>query len=103
MSSIDKLLRSEVRKMARKGRLVDEAFKVFQRMVYPDAPPDQVAAMRTCFFAGAAELYAIQMAGMDDGVPETDGDVEFFGQVVDEITRFHERTISAATAKGPSN
>ena len=48
--------RKELHKLARQGRLVDQAFKYFQRQVFPGAPPDQVAVMRTSFFGGAAEL-----------------------------------------------
>jgi hypothetical protein len=98
MPSVDKMVRSEVRKLARQGRLVDEAFKVFQRMVYPGAPADQISAMRTCFFAGCAEAYALMTAGLDDGLSETDGDLAFLEQWVDEVERFHRRTIDTASA-----
>ena len=54
--------------------------------------------MRTCFFAGCAEIYALMMAGLDDGEAETDGDMRFMEQWVDEIERFHARTIAAAKA-----
>ena len=92
------LTRSELRRLARKGVLIDTAFKVFRRTVYPDAGPDQVAAMRTCFFAGAAEVHAMTTAGLDEGAEETDGDLEFMAGWVDEIERFHRRTIAAMTA-----
>lgn len=98
MPSVDKMVRSEVRKMARKGKLLDECFKVFQRAVYPGASPDQISQMRVCFFAGAAELNAVIMAGLDDGTAETDGDLAFMSQWQDELERFHRRTIATMTA-----
>lgn len=55
------LARPKIRKLARQGRLVDTAFKVFVDAVYPGAPPDQRAALRIAFFAGAQELHALQM------------------------------------------
>lgn len=100
MPSCDKMVRSELRKLARKGRLVDECFKVFQRAVFPSAPPDQVSAMRICFFAGAAEIHAMVMAALDDGRDETDGDMEFMSQWVEEIEQFHRRTLAAMQAVG---
>lgn len=100
MPSSDKMIRSELRKLARKGRLVDECFKIFQRSVFPGAPPDQVHTMRVCFFAGAAECHAMINAGLDEGTAETDGDLEFMSQWVDEIEQFHRRTIEAMRAQG---
>lgn len=100
MPSTDQMIRSEVRKLARQGRLIDEAFKLFQRQVFPGAPPDQVHAMRVSFFAGAAEIFALMTAGLDDGTGETDGDLSFMSQWVDEIERFHARTIEATKAAG---
>lgn len=100
MPSIDQMTRTEIRKLARRGKLIDETFKVFQRMVYPGAPDDQVQAMRICFFAGAAELFALMNAGLDDGVSETDGDLALMQQWVDELERFHARTIATMSAQG---
>ncbi|MGS4947416.1 hypothetical protein ACVDG3_18210 [Meridianimarinicoccus sp. RP-17] len=98
MPSTDKMVRAEVRRLARKGKLIDEAFKVFQRSVYPGAPADQVACMRTCFFAGAAEIWALMNAGADEGDDVTDGDMEFMSSWVAEIERFHQRTIDTMNA-----
>lgn len=99
MPSTDKMIRSEIRKLARQGKLIDAAFKVFQRAVFPGAGPDQVHAMRICFFAGSAEVYALMTAGLDDGLAETDGDLRFMEQWVGEIEQFHRRTIAAMTAE----
>lgn len=104
MPSTNLMIRSEVRKLARQGKLIDAAFKVFRRAVFPGAEPDQVHAMRICFFAGAAEIHALMMAGLDDGLSETDGDLVFLQQWVDEIEQFHTRTIAAMQAqKGAPN
>lgn len=92
--------RAQLRKLARQGRLVDEAFKAFQRHVYPGAPPEQVAALRIAFFAGAAEFHAMSAAMVDDTVDVTDADVAAYGQVVQEVERFHDRTIATMQAGG---
>lgn len=91
--------RSKARKLARQGRLVDETFKVFQRMVYPGAPPDQVSALRVAFFAGAQEIFALMTVSMDEGDEPTGGDLKFMEDWTGEIERFHQRTIAAMTAR----
>ena len=101
MPSIDHMIKSEIRKMARRGSLVDTAFKMFRERVFPDADGDQCAVMRVCFFAGCAEIFAIMNAGMDDGLSETDGDLVFMQQWVEEIERVHARTIATSHAGGP--
>lgn len=98
MPSIDQMTRAKLRKLARRGKLIDTCFKVFADAVYPGAPPDQRATMRVCFFAGAAELFAVMNSGMDDGVSETDGDLMFMQQWVGEMEDFHRKTIAAMTA-----
>lgn len=87
------LARPKIRKLARQGRLVDTAFKVFCDAVYPGAPPDQRAALRIAFFASAQELHALQMAAADEGDDVTDGDIEMYSAMAEEIERFHERTL----------
>jgi hypothetical protein len=98
MPSSNQMARPHVRKLARQGRLVDEAFKIFQRAVFSDAPPDQVAVMRTCFYAGAAELWALQLAALDDGDDVSDAEADFTAAWVAEIETFHARTIAAMGA-----
>lgn len=95
---IDQFTRAEVRKLARQGRLVDESFKTFQRMVYPGAPHDQVAALRIAFMAGAGEVHAILMNVLDDGTEPTDDDMALYGGIATEIEGFHARTIAATQA-----
>lgn len=92
------LTRPKIRKLARQGRLVDTAFKVFCDAVYPGAPQDQRAALRIAFFAGAQELHALQMAAADLGSDVTEGDFEMYRQMAEEIERFHERTLRAMSA-----
>jgi len=92
------LTRPRIRKLARQGKLVDTTFKVFQRAVFPDAPEDQVHALRIAFFAGAQEINALLEASLDEGDDPTDGDMEFMAQWQDEIERFHRRTIQTMMA-----
>ncbi|MCZ4351568.1 hypothetical protein O4H61_03480 [Roseovarius aestuarii] len=98
MPAFNTIVHSEVRRLARKGKLMDTCFKIFQRQVYPGAPPHQITDMRICFFAGATELFEVMTAGMDDGVSETDGDLAFMKQWTDELEDFHRRTIAASQA-----
>lgn len=98
MPSIDKMTRDRVRKMARRGKLIDECFKVFAAHVYPGSGPNQMREMRVCFFAGAAELFAVMNAGLDDGISETDGDLVFMQQWVDELESFHRKTMATMNA-----
>lgn len=91
----------KARKLARQGRLVDETFKLFQRTVYPGAPPEQVAALRVAFFAGAQEIFALCLAALDEGDDASQGDMDFMSAWVAEIELFHKRTIAAANAQGP--
>ena len=98
MPSIDKMTRNKLRKLARRGKLIDECFVVFAAHVYPNAPADQLREMRVCFFAGAAELFAVMNAGLDDGISETDGDLKFMEQWVDELEAFHRKTMATMSA-----
>lgn len=97
------LARPKIKKLARQGRLVDTAFKVFCAAAYPGASDDQRAALRVAFFAGAQELHALQMAAAGEGDDATEGDLEFYSQIAGEIERFHERTLAAMTAGGAKN
>jgi hypothetical protein len=97
------LARPQIRKLARQGRLVDTAFKVFCDAVYPGAPADQRGALRVAFFADAAELHALQMTAADEGDDVTGGDFEMYGQMAEEIERFYQRTIYTLRAAGRVN
>ena len=93
--------RSHLRKLARQGRMMDEAFKHFQRAVYPGAPASQVHELRTTFMAGAAELIALMTAAADD-TPESqisDDEEAFTFAVFAEVERFHRRTVDLAMQK----
>lgn len=95
------IARNEIRKLARKGKLMDTAFKHFQRAVYPGAPPDQVRELRTTFMAGAAELHALMVTGVDDTSPEETSAAEeaMIFAVFEEIQSFHRRTVDLAMQK----
>jgi hypothetical protein len=100
MPSSDKMLRSELRKLARPGRPIDECFKTFQRAAYPGAKPDQVAALRIAFFAGAAEIRAVMHAAPDEGDGISGEEEAIMQGRVTEIETLHERTSAAMAAKG---
>ncbi|MGI3170018.1 hypothetical protein ACRARG_12735 [Pseudooceanicola sp. C21-150M6] len=97
------LARPQIRKLARRGKLVDTAFKVFCDAVYPGCPEDQRAALRIAFFAGAQELHVLQMTAVDEGSDITDDDYLIYGQIAEEIERFHQRTLAAMEAAGRAN
>lgn len=92
MPSIDTLVQSEARKPARKGRLIDEVFKNFQRQVYPGAPPGQVHDLRVAFFAGAAEIFDLVFMGTSQEDEPTFDDLAFLDSLAGEMRRFEERT-----------
>lgn len=103
MPSSDKMIRSQLRKLARQGRLVDECFKTFQREVYPGAPAEVVAQMRICFFAGAAELWAVIGAAADESDDVSADEEAFMNAWVAEIETFHARTIAAMRGSSTSH
>lgn len=102
-TALARIARPQIRKLARQGKLVDEAFKVFRAAAFPGATPDQVHAMRVCFFAGAAEIWALTMVALDEGQEETDGDLDFMDAWTGEVERYHRRTIAAMMAGGSTN
>jgi len=92
-------VRPKIRKLARQGRAVDEAFKAVQRATHPDADPARVSELRAMFFAGAAELLALQMYGVADGPDATEDDYALFQRLTEEIERRHGRTLQLALAE----
>jgi len=101
----DDMTRREIRRLARAGKLMDTAFKLFQRHVFPHAAPAQVRDLRVTFMAGAAELHALMTAGVDDTLPEdvsAEEEAMIFA-IFEEIIRFHRRTVDFAlqTPEGP--
>lgn len=90
----------KIRKMARQGRLIDETFKVFRTAAFPDASPEQIHLMRTCFFSGCAEVHALTMYGLEEGKEPTDADYQFMSDWVEEVELFHKRTIATMMASG---
>jgi hypothetical protein len=94
----DPKTRHHLRTLARKGRLVDEAFCIFQQVVFPGAGPEQVNDLRIAFFGGASEIHALMIAALDQGLQETDGDMKFMEAWVKEIEDFHTKTVTAMQA-----
>lgn len=105
MASSTQMIRERLRQLAAEGRLIDECFNVFADACYPGCPQYQRDIMRICFFAGASELWAVINAAAEDGDTETDAELEFMGQWVGELERFHEKTIAtlAANENQPKN
>lgn len=94
MPSSDKMTKAMVQQLAAEGRLVSACFDTFQAAVYPTAPPKVVDEMRRCFFAGAAELYALMLVTLDEGDDASPADDALMDSWVGEITAFHETTIA---------
>lgn len=77
---------------------MDTAFRVFCDAVYPGAPPEQRAALRIAFFAGAQELHVLQMFAADEADDVTEGDIEMYSNIAAEIEAFHKRTMATMSA-----
>lgn len=98
--NLSKAARPRILQLAREGRLVEECFKEFISMVYTGAPQDQVQELRVVFFAGAAELSAMQMYALDPEQKDvTDEDMELMTHILDEIETHHKRIIELANAQ----
>lgn len=99
-------VRPRITKLARQGKLVDEAFKAVRKAIYPDASADEIAIMRVMFMAGAAELLALQMYGVTEDSDPSAADEMLFGKIVEEVERRHGHTIDLAFTRfdsGPGN
>lgn len=92
---LNDVLRSELRKKARKGHLVDDAFKEVVRNLFPKSTQEEVANYRRVFFMGAGELLALQMAAADAGdfMDVSEGELEFFDNVMNEVSQRHSTII----------
>lgn len=92
---LSRAMRPKALKLAAEGRLLATVFAEFADTVYPDAPPDQLRELRVAFFAGAAELHALQTYIFDVDTPEpTDSDMRFLSNLLNEIEFAHERTLA---------
>ena len=97
--NLSKKVRPKILKLARRRKLVDMCFKEFQRAVYPNAPQDQVAALRVSFFAGVAELHAMMTYASNFETDDaTEEDLELFSNIMEEVEIFHQRTMVASMA-----
>ena len=92
-------VRPQILKLARQGKMIDEAFKVTRKGLYPDATPEQIAMMRTMFFAGAGELMALQMYGVSEGDEITAQDDLLYAAIGEEIEQRHSQAIQLAFTK----
>lgn len=98
LKAMSEAARPRILKLARRQKLVDECFKEFSRAVFPGAPPEQVSIMRTCFFAGAAELQAVLFYATAPTLAVTGDDLDLMECFTKEIERFHARTIETMNA-----
>ena len=97
--ALARAVRPEIKRLARKGKVVDTAFKTVRKALYPDATPEQIAAMRVMFFAGAAELSALQMYGVSEGDESNPEDDALLACFMEEIERRHGGTIQLALVR----
>ena len=91
-------IRPKILKLARRGRAMDEAFKAVRKATHPDADAMQISELRAMFFAGAAEMLAIQMYGVAEGGEVTDEDQLLFSRIADEVQRGHNQVLQLALA-----
>lgn len=97
--ALARAVRPEIHKLAKRGKAVDKAFKVTRAALYPDASGEQIAMMRVMFFAGAAELMALQTYGVSEGDHITDADQMMFNSFMEEVERRHGGTIQLALVR----
>jgi biotin synthase-like enzyme len=93
-------IRAAIRAEAAKHTLIATAFEAFAKMVYPDAPPDQMREKKVCFMAGAAELFSCIMTALDPGGEPTEADMAMMDSINAELEAFHTKTITTASARG---
>lgn len=94
-SQLEGMMKREIRRLARQGKLVDHCFKEFSHSVFPGATQAQTYVMRVCFFAGIAEMLAVMNMGLDPEIEEMEADLEFMSSWVQEVEQFHSRTYQA--------
>ena len=103
MASSDKMTKETVRKLAAEGGLVATCFEVFRKTVFPGLPPQLEGDFKIAFFAGAAELYSLFMACLDEGDDATDGDEFLMTAWVTEMEAFQRATLSALMEEQAQN
>ena len=88
MAYADTLSPRDLRRLARQGQAMEAAFRYFGRAGFPAAGPAELQTIRAAFFAGAAELWAMNEHGLDDrSATPTDDDVAFIRALVTEVQR----------------
>jgi hypothetical protein len=94
--AIQTKVRSELRKQARKGKLVDTAFKEVIKNMFPNATSEEVYNYRRMFFMGAGELLALQMNATDAGdfMEVSEDELNFFDNVMTEVYTKHSTMIT---------
>ena len=88
----------KLRKLSRQKRLIRHCFKAFREKVYPGAPPDQIRELKVSFYAGAAELFNVMLAGYElDGTDEpTETDMDYIAGISEELDDFYRKVVAEA-------
>ena len=88
----------KLRKLSRQRRLIRHCFKAFRQKVYPHAPPHQIRELKVSFYAGAAELFNVILAGYElDGSDEpTEQDMAHVQGISEELADFYEKVVAEA-------
>lgn len=95
--TLSKAARPKILELARRKRLVRASFNEFFNAVYKGAPPNQKRELRRAFFAGAAELLAMQMYAADHETDDaTEDDLELFNNIAEEVHTFYEDVMAEA-------
>lgn len=68
--------------------IVENNFKRFVDLCYPDASEEQIEHMRVVFFSGAWWLLSFSMMELDEGTEETDKDVLLMAEVHNELATY---------------
>ena len=87
-----------LRKLSRQKRLIRHCFKAFREKVYPGAPPHQIRELKVSFYAGAAELLNVIMAGyeLDTGDEPTEADMDHLAGISEELDDFYRKVVAEA-------
>ena len=101
MPTLEKMVRSELRQLARERRLMLYAFECFHKQVFPGASPQQIECLRVAFFAGGSELWSVMLAGVDEADAVSSAEEAMVTSIVEELDTFHRRMLATVQAAGP--
>ena len=95
---IAELTGPRLRKLSRQKRLIRHCFKAFRQKVYPGASPSQIRELKVSFYAGAAEIFNVILAGYElDGSDEpTEQDMAHVSGIAEELDDFYRKVVAEA-------